>query len=477
MPLKICPNCHRGCNDDNEYCPTCNTKLPDAQKTLPTVDNSKPGPSADKQPSINPMIAGIAIVGLIIIVYFSMGMFFPKTGESASSLQGSESLSTPQITSTPTYNYASPAPSEQTPPVTPSITNNQQESSITPVPSATISSATTPISQTTSAVVTTMTPSTTASSTIGTIQPKVSVQTPNPATTLTSQQLLNSGGKGKIAFYNGKGISVMNSDGTGETNLINNVNVDSLAWSPDGSKIVIANGEIETLNADGSGLTTINNDYGDYSAVWSSQNNKIFFYSIGKTVSDRGIFMINPDGSDKTLINNITPLLGTDKFSISPDNTKLAYSGMATYKSDLTGHTWSCGEVFVANLDGSDSNRLTLSPMTCTPNSMVGDGNPVWSPDGKKIAFVSSGQFADVSGLGNPYDRISVINADGTGQSYLTYETHTSSAEPVWSPDSTKIAYTSNNDGHFNIYVINADGTDQTRLTNDTNNDMYPTWG
>ena len=34
----------------------------------------------------------------------------------------------------------------------------------------------------------------------------------------------------------------------------------------------------------------------------------------------------------------------------------------------------------------------------------------------------------------------------------------------AWSPDGTKIAFTSDRDGNFEIYVMNADGTNPTRL-------------
>ena len=269
----------------------------------------------------------------------------------------------------------------------------------------------------------------------------------------------------------------MNADGNGLTSLINSVPVDNLAWSPDGSKIVIANGEIETLNADGSGLTIVNNEYGDYNAIWSQDGKRIFFYSIGRTLNDRGFFMINADGSGKTLLNNKSMVV-TDTFTLSPDDTKIAFTNSVTYNSNVNSNTWSCPEVFVSNLDGTGSTRLTFNPRVCGPQliNQVGNSNPVWSPDGKKIAFISSGRFADIGGLGDPYDRISVINADGTGQSYLTYDTDTLSWNPVWSPDSTKIAYISNKDGPDNIYVMNADGTDQTRLTN-VNNDLYLAWG
>jgi hypothetical protein len=50
MPLKICPNCHRGCNEENEYCPTCKTKLPDNNNSN-KADNSKfPGSTKTPKP-------------------------------------------------------------------------------------------------------------------------------------------------------------------------------------------------------------------------------------------------------------------------------------------------------------------------------------------------------------------------------------------------------------------------------------------
>ncbi|NJN67251.1 MAG: hypothetical protein HC884_11335, partial [Chloroflexaceae bacterium] len=49
--------------------------------------------------------------------------------------------------------------------------------------------------------------------------------------------------------------------------------------------------------------------------------------------------------------------------------------------------------------------------------------------------------------------------------------------QPAWSPDGTRLAFTSNRDGNGEIYVMYADGSEQTRLTtSDENNDEYPAW-
>ena len=54
----------------------------------------------------------------------------------------------------------------------------------------------------------------------------------------------------------------------------------------------------------------------------------------------------------------------------------------------------------------------------------------------------------------------------GAGQNWL----------PVFSPDGTRIAFTSNRDGNPEIYVMNRDGSDLRRLTNNPEIDSTPTW-
>jgi Tol biopolymer transport system component len=68
------------------------------------------------------------------------------------------------------------------------------------------------------------------------------------------------------------------------------------------------------------------------------------------------------------------------------------------------------------------------------------------------------------------------MNADGSGQTMLTNSSK-DETWPSWSPDGTKIAFESDQDGNGNIYAMNAsDGSNQTRLTNSTANDCNPKW-
>ena len=58
------------------------------------------------------------------------------------------------------------------------------------------------------------------------------------------------------------------------------------------------------------------------------------------------------------------------------------------------------------------------------------------------------------------------MNADGIGPDAADQQLGASTAAAPGRRTGSKIAFTSNRDGNYEIYVMNADGTGQTRLTN-----------
>ncbi|MBT8397525.1 MAG: PD40 domain-containing protein, partial [Gemmatimonadetes bacterium] len=82
---------------------------------------------------------------------------------------------------------------------------------------------------------------------------------------------------------------------------------------------------------------------------------------------------------------------------------------------------------------------------------------PAWSPDGSKIAFTTDRD-------GN--EEVYVMNADGSNPVNLT---NNSASDVVWaggwSPDGTRIVFQTGRTGNSELYVMNADGSDPVNLT------------
>jgi TolB protein len=202
--------------------------------------------------------------------------------------------------------------------------------------------------------------------------------------------------------------------------------------------------------------TTASHDVASASSVTSiasagASTSQIAFISVTRS-GEQAVYVMNADGSGKRKVttHDLTwPGVGLSDITWSPDAKEIAFSRGGT-------HT----DIYAAKVDGSGERRLTHGParMKDAGGKPIHNTGPVWSPDGKKIAFWRVGD----QGIPTPQSGLYVMNADGSGQRRLARH---NCCRALWSPDGRKLAILGNSPGRLDVYVINADGSGLRRLT------------
>jgi Tol biopolymer transport system component len=116
-------------------------------------------------------------------------------------------------------------------------------------------------------------------------------------------------------------------------------------------------------------------------------------------------------------------------------------------------------------IDIAAPNRAPLSRRLI--GSTYSDRNPQFSPDGKRIVFVSTRSGRN---------EIWVCDQDGSGEEKLTSMEAQMTGSPRWSPDGEQVVYDSNALGQFDVYVISAKGGRPRRLTTEPTFDAVASW-
>jgi Tol biopolymer transport system component len=282
---------------------------------------------------------------------------------------------------------------------------------------------------------------------------------PTPSPTLP-------GTNGRIAyvvepFQTFTEIYSMNPDGSDPVRLTNNTVADyTPVYSPGGTHIVFVshrnnNEDIYLMNADGSGEVRLTTDAAaDNSPAWSADGTKIAFVSM--RAGNEQIFTMNADGSNQVQLTSF----GVNRYPTwSPDGTKFAFS---SFRLGVDSY-----ELFTMDADGSN-------PVAITHNS-VAESEPGWSPAGDNIVFTRA-----VGNPNAPNYEIFVINPDGSNEIQLTDNNPRQDVNPTWSPDATKIAFSSNRDNVFghDVFVMDANGGNLTNITvGNGARGSQPSWG
>lgn len=163
---------------------------------------------------------------------------------------------------------------------------------------------------------------------------------------------------------------------------------------------------------------------------------------------DRDIWIINGDGSNPRQLTKRPE----DEYQpvFSPDGKKILFVSEERGTRDI----------WVMDRDGSNKTRLTKDKGI--------EQHPAWSPDGKKIVYSALPREADNFDLW-------VMDADGSTKLQLT-KTPGNEITPSWHPYGHLIAFSSDEGENLDIYVMDLDGKNRMKLIDTARHEFQPTW-
>lgn len=247
---------------------------------------------------------------------------------------------------------------------------------------------------------------------------------------------------GRIAFQNTTGIGSMNPDGSGQWGVELNVGDTQPAWSPDGTQLAVVthwggNNGILVMQPDGSGARLVTTNGSDAAPAWSPDGSQLAFVSNGNQ-----LLAVSADGSNRRVLYRVdNGWIGRPAWS--PDGGWIAFPLQS----------WTANTMVIGELETSTGVEHTLIAGLSYAQS------PAFSPDGRRIAFMSSGTLF-------------VADADGTNPQPITGSGQQWDDQPAWSPDGSQIAFVRSNQ----VWVMNADGSNARQLTWSNGGSSWPAW-
>jgi Tol biopolymer transport system component len=249
-------------------------------------------------------------------------------------------------------------------------------------------------------------------------------------------------------------------DGTNRTQLTFEDDNSMPSWSPDGSRLVYVrrtpSPQLNIMDADGGNKRTLVT--GD-SPDWGPNGQIAYAFS-----DPAEIWVVDAEGGTPRQVTSGGDHGGRVHPSWSPDGRRLVYMQLTPQDPATDDTANGCpalpvrAELWIIDADGSNGRVLT----TATGFSNVDTGGqlmnsafdanaPDWSAAEDHIVFWS--------GQEQCYGQVWRIDADGSARMQLSKAPIPShNDDPAWSPDGTKVIFTTDRGGRPEVWVMDADG-------------------
>ncbi len=258
-----------------------------------------------------------------------------------------------------------------------------------------------------------------------------------------------------IAYLLSNQIWTTEINGKGNKQLTNlSTDVSGIRWSNDGKKILFVSKVYPDCPDDACNKQRINEK--DSSKVKARIITDLMFRHWNEWRDDRRSHLFLLDVSTKEITDltfgsdfDVPPIaLGSDNdYNFSPDGNEAAFT---MNESDHLA-TSTNNDIFIVNL--TDVNKESSTPTEKISISEGDDNQPVYSPDGKYIAFTSM----LVAGHESAQAFLFLYDRENKSLTNMTDSLDRSINGFTWSPDSKSIYFTADNEIYNSIYKLDID--------------------